>query len=151
MAAVYSNASIVIITNLPLYNYTVASEFSSTHNQSVERQQLLIQSGLLAIQQRKAILYKFLPGEVFEYERLKYMRWVCRPKEAVAAGYSYKQYLDVLEQFRKEGVYPLEYKWIQVANMDYSSISVLKHTLKTFLVNHPLLGFSIEKVRSINR
>ena len=47
MGAFYSVASQVVVTDLRLYNYYTYSNFSHTYGQSIERQRLLIRSGLL--------------------------------------------------------------------------------------------------------
>ena len=139
MGAFYSVASQVVVTNLPLYNYYRSSDFSHTHSQPIERQRLLIQSGLLAIKHRKAFIESHCPGQDFPYERLKYMRWVCSLRNAITARLSYKEYKDVLNEFKQEGVYPLEYAWIKAAGWDYAWKPYIKRVMQTFMVNNPWL------------
>ena len=145
MGSFYSVASRVIITDLPLYNYITSSQYSSTHNQSVERKRLLIQSGLKAIRYRKHFIAIHCPNQSFPYERLKYMRWVCSLRSAVEAELTFHEYLSLLAEFKDEGAYPLDYEWIRVAGWDYSWKSYLKYVLRTFLVNNPWLGFPLAK------
>lgn len=139
MGAFYSVASQVVVTDLRLYNYYTASPFSSTHRQSVERQRILIRSGLLALQHRKAFIATHCPEQEFPYERLKYMRWVCSLRNAVEAQMTYAEYKVLLDEFRKEGIYPLEYAWIKVAGWDYAFAPYMKRAVQTFMVNHPWL------------
>lgn len=141
MGVFYSVASQVIVTNLPLYNYYTSSYFSRTHSQPIERQRILIQSGLLAIRYRKAFIAAHCPKQTFPYERLKYMRWVCSVRNAISAQLTLKEYLALLEEFRQEGVYPLDYAWIKVAGWDYSFKSYMKRVLQTFMINNPWLAW----------
>lgn len=145
MGAFYSVASQVVITDLPLYNYYTSSYFSSTHNQSIDRQRILIKSGLLAIRYRKAFIAARCPKQTFPYERLKYMRWVCTIRNAISAQLSLQEYIAILNEFRKEGVYPLDYAWIKVAGWDYALKPYLKRVIQTFMINHPRLFYSIAK------
>ena len=145
MGAFYSVASQVVITDLPLYNYYLSSAYSHTHNQSVERQRILIQSGLLAMKHRRAFIEKHCPNQVFPYERLKYMRWVCTLRHAISANYTYKEYKKILNDFRKEDVYPLDYKWIKIGGWDYALKPYLKRVFTTFMINNPWLFWSLSK------
>ena len=139
MGAFYSVASQVIVTNLPLYNYYTSSYYSHTHSQPIERQRVLIQSGLLAIKHRKAFIEHQCPNQSFPYERLKYMRWVCSIRNAISAQYTFNEYKALLRDFRKEGVYPLDYAWIKVAGWDYAFKPYMKRVLQTFMMNNPWL------------
>ena len=141
MGAFYSVASLVVVTDLPLYNYYTSSDFSHTHSQSINRQRVLIRSGLLAVQHRKNFIKNHCLDKSFPYERLKYMRWVCSVRNAISAELSLKEYCALLEEFRKEGVYPLEYAWIKVAGWNYSWKIYVKRVLQTFLINHPRIGY----------
>lgn len=145
MGAFYSVAKQVVVTDLPLYNYYTSSYFSSTHHQSLERQRILIQSGLLAIRYRKAFIAAHCPNQTFPYERLKYMRWVCTIRNAISAQLSLQEYIALLDEFRKEGVYPLDYAWIKVAGWDYALKPYLKRVVQTFMINNPRLFYSIAK------
>lgn len=145
MGAFYSVAKQVVVTDLPLYNYYTSSYFSSTHHQSIERQRILIHSGLLAIRHRKAFITEHCPNQIFPYERLKYMRWVCTLRQAINAKLTYKEYKSILNEFKKEGVYPLDYAWIKVAGWDYACKPYLKRVIQTFMINHPRLFYSIAK------
>lgn len=147
MGKFYCVASCVVITDLPLYRYIGSSPFSSTHNQSPERNRVLIQSGLLAIQYRSSFIKEQLPHEKFPYERYKYMRWVCSPRQAIAAKYTYNEYKQVLNQFKELGVWPVSYKWIKIGGWDYNWKLYLKKVIVTFLLNHPFLSYPIEKLR----
>lgn len=146
MGAFYSIASQVVVTNLPLYNYYTSSYYSHTHNQPVERQRVLIDSGLLAIRHRKAFIAEKCPNETFPYERLKYMRWVCNLRNAISAQFTMKEYMILLNEFRKEGVYPLEYAWIKAAGWDYAFKPYLKHVIQTFMINNPRLSYPLAKL-----
>ena len=139
MGAFYSVASQVVVTNMPLYNYYRSSAYSHTHSQPIERQRLLIQSGLLAIKHRKAFIDSHCHEQEFPYERLKYMRWVCTLRTAINAQYTYKEYRALLHEFHKEGVYPLEYAWIKAAGWDYAWKPYMKRAISTFMVNNPWL------------
>ena len=151
MGAFYSVASLVVVTDLPLYNYYTSSDFSHTHNQSIKRQRVLIRSGLYAVKHRKDFIKNHCPDQLFPYERLKYMRWICSVRNAISAKLSLKEYLVLLEEFRNEGVYPLEYAWIKVAGWNYSWRIYLKRVLQTFLINHPRIGYILESVCRIFR
>lgn len=139
MGAFYSVATQVVVTDLPLYNYYSSSDYSHTHSQSVERQRVLIQSGLLAIRHRKAFINAHCSGLYFPYERLKYMRWVCTLRQAINAKLTYKEYKNILNEFKKEGVYPLEYAWIKAAGWDYAWKPYMKRVFTTFAINNPWL------------
>ena len=140
MGMLYCHANIVIATDLPLYRYVSASNFSSTHNQPVEKQRRLIYSNLNAMRYRCHYVAKHKPN-VMNLERLKYMRWVCSISSAISAQLTLREYLILLDEFRKEGVYPLEYAWIKVAGWNYSWKIYLKRVLQTFLINHPRIGY----------
>lgn len=137
---VYSVAGKVIVTDLRLYCYVQASNHSSTHSQSIERQRILMDSCWKAIDHRQAYIRRRCP-EVMPYERLKYMRWVCTPKAAVESQMPYDEYISYLNEFRKLGVYPLSYKWIRAVHWYASRWNWLKDAAKTFLTNHPRLGY----------
>lgn len=145
MGAFYSIASKVVITDLPLYNYYTSSYFSHTHSQPIERQRLLIQSGLLAVRYRKEFIAKNCPNQQFLYERFKYMRWVCSVRNAISAQLTIEEYLNLLEEFHKDRVYPLEYEWIKVAGWNYSWKKYIKRVVQTFSVNHPRLSYPLVK------
>ena len=145
MGAFYSVASQVVITNLPLYNYYTSSDYSHTHRQPIERQKLLIQSGLLAIKYRKAFIASHCPGQNFPYERLKYMRWVCTLRQAISAKLTYREYKKILNDLRQEDVYPLDYAWIKVAGWNYALKPYIKRVLQTFMINHPCLFYPLAK------
>lgn len=147
MGAYYSVCSQVVITNLPLYNYYTSSNFSHTHSQPIERQRVLIQSGYLAIKHRSQFIAEHCPNQEFPYERYKYMRWVCSPRSAVEARYTYREYLDVLKQFKEVDVYPVSYKWIKIAGWDYNWKIYFKRVITTFLLNHPLISYPLAKLR----
>lgn len=142
MGMVYCHAIKVIATDLPLYRYVVSSNYSSTHNQSIEKQRLLVESGYLAVTYRYNYVKRFYP-QAIPLERLKYMRWVCQPKTALEAGYSLQEYRDVLEKFKEYGCWPLDYNWIHVARLDWSWKIRMKNRVKTFLCNHPWLAYQI--------
>ena len=140
MGELYCHTQKVVTTNLPLYRYVMSSAQSSTHNQSVERQKLLIESGYLAIEHRGSYVEQHCP-EAMPLERLKYMRWVCRPKTAIEAGYSLKEYRAVLKKFGELGCWPLDYNWMHVARLDWSWKNRMKNRMRTFLCNHPGLAY----------
>jgi hypothetical protein len=79
--------------------------------------------------------------EAMSLERLKYMRWVCGPKTAIEAGYSLKEYKDLLGRFKKLGCWPIDYNWMRVARLDWSWKVRMKNRAKTFLCNHPDLAY----------
>lgn len=139
MGELYCHVETVVVTNLRVYCYVELSSQSSTHNQNSDRQRLLIESGYLAIGHRGGYVKRCCP-EAMPMERLKYMRWVCRPKTAIEAGYSLKEYKEVLAKFKKLGCWPVDYRWIHVARMDWSWMIRMKNRARTFLCNHP--GFA---------
>ena len=145
MGAFYSVASQVVVTNLQVYNYYTSSLFSHCHRQSTERQRLMIQSGLLAIQHRRAFIAAHCPHQEFPYERFKYMRWVCTLRHAISAELSYKEYISILSEFKKEGVYPLDYKWIKIAGWDYALKPYVKRLVLTFMTNNPWMVWPFAK------
>lgn len=147
MGAFYSVASQVVVTNLPIYNYYRESYYSSTHRQSVERNRLLIRSGLLAIQHRKAFIASHCLGKDFPCERLKYMRWVCTLRQAIDAQLTYHEYKALLNEFRAEGVYPLDYAWITAAGWEKGTKYYNKRLLQSFLINHPWLGWPLMRLK----
>lgn len=138
MGMLYCHANIVIATDLPLYRYVSASNYSSTHNQPIEKQRKLIISGLKAAQHRGHYVQKHKP-EVMQLERLKYMRWVCTVRNAISAQLTLKEYRALLDAFRKEGIYPLDYAWIKTAGWDYAIKPYMKRVLQTFMINNPWL------------
>ena len=138
MGMLYCHANIVVATDLPLYRYVSASNYSSTHNQPIDKQRRLIQSGLDATRHRGRYVKQHKP-EVMSLERLKYMRWVCTVRNAISAELSLKEYRALLNEFRKEGVYPLKYAWIKAAGWDYAFKPYMKRALQTFMMNNPWL------------
>ena len=146
MGMFYCHAQKVISTDLPLYRYVVSSDYSSTHFQSVEKQRGLIESGYLAASYRGEYVEKHFP-EVMHLERLKYMRWVCQPKTAKAAGYSLKEYKSVLSRYKALGCWPVDYNWMHVARMDWSWKIRMKNRVKTFMCNHPNLSYAFIRVK----
>lgn len=138
MGMLYCHANIVIATDLPLYRYVSASNYSSTHNQPIEKQRKLIISGLKAAQHRGHYVQEHKP-EVMQLERLKYMRWVCTVRNAISAQLTLKEYRALLNDFRKENVYPLDYAWIKTAGWDYAIKPYMKRVLQTFMINNPWL------------
>lgn len=142
MGMIYCHARKTIVTDLPLYRYVTSSFYSSTHNQSVSKQRKLIDSGYMAARYRSEYVSKFCP-EVMPLERLKYMRWVCQPKTALAAGYSLGEYRDILRRFEELCCWPLDYNWMHVARLDWSWKIRMKNRVKTFLCNHPWLAYQI--------
>ena len=138
MGMLYCHANIVIATDLPLYRYVSASNYSSTHNQPIEKQRKLIISGLKAAQHRGHYVQEHKP-EVMQLERLKYMRWVCTVRNAISAQLTLKEYRALLDEFRKEGIYPLDYAWIKTAGWDYAIKPYMKRVLQTFMINNPWL------------
>lgn len=149
MGMFYCHASKVVITDLPLYCYIRSSDFSSTHHQSLERQRILINSGYLAAQHRSEYVQQHYP-QAMPLERLKYMRWVRTPKDAIKAELTLDEYKAVLEQFHTVGVYPLCYKYINVSFWWASPKKKLKLAIKTFLINHPSFVFGINSVLNIS-
>lgn len=137
---VYSVAGKVVVTDLRLYCYVQVSNHSSTHSQSIGRQRILMDSCWKAIGYRQEYIRRRCP-EVMPYERLKYMRWICTPKAAVESQMPYADYISYLNEFRKLGVYPLTYKWIPAVHWYASYSNWLKDAIKTFLTNHPRLGY----------
>ena len=148
MGMFYCHACKVVVTDLPLYCYIRSSDYSSTHHQSIERQRILINSGYLAAQHRSAYVQQHYP-QAMPLERLKYMRWVRTPKDAVKAGMTLDEYKAVLAQFRSVGVYPLRYKWIRVAYGWAPVKRKMKYAIKTFFVNNPRIGWMVCKIFDI--
>ena len=142
MGMFYCHASKVISTDFPLYCYVRSSDYSSTHHQSIERQRILINSGYLAAQHRSAYIAQHYPAAM-PLERLKYMRWVRQPKDAIAAKMTLAEYKAVLKEFRELGVYPLSYKWISTIYYWASWKYKMKCAAKTWLINHPGIAYAI--------
>lgn len=133
MGEVYSCAEKVISTDLFLYVYIHASAQSSTHHQNAEKTKKLIDSAKLAIQYRSEAIKRNCPNHEFPLEKYKYMRYVigCQ-RSMVAAKYPYAEYKSVLNEFKKLGCWPISYKWIKVAQRNYT----FKEILKTWYCNH---------------
>ena len=142
MGMFYCHATKVISTDLPLYCYIRSSDYSSTHHQSIERQRILINSGYLAAQHRSAYVQAHYP-HAMPNERLKYMRWVSQPKDAIKAQMTLQEYKAVLNEFRKIGVWPVQYKYINVSYWWASKKYKMKLALKTWLINHPKIAYVI--------
>ena len=51
----------------------------------------------------------------------------------------------LLDEFRKEGVYPLEYAWIKAAGWDYAFKPYMKRVFHTLMMNHPWLFWQLAK------
>ena len=142
MGELYCHAKTVVVTDLPLYRYVEASKQSSTHNQNKIKLRKLIESSYLAIKYRGNYIESRFP-EVMSLERLKYMRWVCGPQSAIEAGYSLKEYKEILRKFKKLGCWPIDYKWMHAARLDYSRKVRMKNRLRAFLCNHPGLAYAL--------
>jgi hypothetical protein len=67
------------------------------------------------------------------------MRWVCTVRNAISAQLTLKEYRALLNDFRKEDVYPLDYAWIKTAGWDYAIKPYMKLVLQTFMINNPWL------------
>ena len=78
-------------------------------------------------------------------ERLKYMRWVCTVRNAISAQLTLKEYKALLNDFRKENIYPLDYAWIKVAGWNYAWKPYMKRAIQTFMINHPSLFYPFAK------
>lgn len=142
MGMFYCHASKVVSTDLPLYCYIRSSDYSSTHHQSIERQRILINSGYLAAQHRSEYVQAHYP-EAMPIERLKYMRWVRQPKDAIKAQMTLAEYKAVLNEFRKIGVWPVQYKYINVSYWWASWKYKMKLAIKTWMINHPGIAYAI--------
>ncbi len=140
MGEVLCHTERIITTALKIYQFSVASNYSTTHNQNIERQRRLIESSWRAIRHRSSYVGK-LCQEAMPLERLKYMRWVCFPPAAISAGYSYKEYREVLSHFKECDCWPLDYDWIHVAGLDYNNRIKYKKIVSTFFCNHPWLAY----------
>ena len=145
MGMFYCHANKVVVTDLPLYCYFYASDYSSTHRQSIEKQRALIDSGWKAASYRKEYVSTHCP-EAIENECLKYMRWVCTPQMALEAQLTKEEYRRVLDKYRALGAYPLDYKWIKVAGYDYAFKPYAKRAAKTFFTNHLWIGWPLAKL-----
>lgn len=144
MGELYCHVNKVVVTDLPLYRYVRCSDYSSTHSLVVEKQRRLIKCGYLAIEHRGSYVDKYCP-EAMPMERLKYMRWLCPPKMAIEAGYSLREYRQILGIFNGYGCYPLDYKWIYVAGFDWSFKVRMQKRTRTFLCNHPTFAYLFYK------
>ncbi len=138
----YCHATKVLVTDFPLYRYISCSSFSSTHSLSREKQRRLIESSYRAASYRYNYVKRFCP-EALRMESLKYMRWVCTPNGAISAGYSLKEYKEILRRFRIFGAWPLDYCWIHVSRLDWSWKVRTKKRIKTFMCNHPTLSYFV--------
>lgn len=145
MGMFYCHAEIVISTDLPLYCYIRSSDYSSTHNQSIERRRILINSGYLAAQHRCAYVAQHYP-RAMKMERLKYMRWVRTPMDAIAAQMTLEEYGMVLNEFRTLETYPLSYKWISTIYYWAPFSYKLKWAIKTWMINHPRFSYWVLSV-----
>lgn len=145
MGMLYCHVNTVVVTDLQLYRYVSCSSFSSVHNQNVEKQRKLIMSGLLATQHRSHYVKQHCP-QAMKLERLKYMRWVCTPRQALQAEMSYAEYRTLLKEFEKEEVYPLDYAWIKTAGWDYAWQPYIKRVIVTFFINHPAIGWRVMSI-----
>ncbi len=142
MGELYCHVNKVVVTSLPLYRYIQSSAQSSTHNQSIAKQRRLIESSLMAIQYRGKYVSSYCP-EVMPFERLKYMRWLCQPKTAKEAGYSLEEYESLLVKYKELGCWPVDYRWMHVARLDWSAKERWKQRKKTYLCNHPRIAYLI--------
>lgn len=149
MGELYCYAETVAITNLRVYCYVESSSQSSTHNQNRDRQRVLIESSYLAMEHRGECVERHCP-EAMPLERLKYMRWVCQPKTAMAAGYSLKEYKSILSRYKALGCWPVDYNWMHAARMDWSWKIRMKNRVKTFMCNHPGLSYAFLKIKNKN-
>lgn len=137
MCEVYCYATNVIGTSLCLYNYVVASDFSSTHTNNRKRVEELINSSIMAVRYRQDTIRQSFPDIQFQYERFKYMRYVVNAHITMVQGrFSYKQLKSKLQEFKALDVWPVEYRWIKIAGLKNKKLWV-----KTFLCNHPLLSY----------
>lgn len=150
MGELYCHTEKVVVTDLPLYRYVKASPQSSTHNQNIVKQRRLIESGYIAAGYRSRYVQAHCP-EALPLERLKYMRWVCAPRTAIEAGYSLVEYKSVLYKFKEQKCWPLEYKWIYAAKLDWSWKIRMKWRIKTFFTNHPGLAYILLKKRKTDK
>ena len=141
----FCHANKVIVTDLPLYRYVRSSNYSSTHNQSLEKQRKLIASSYLAMRLRGDYVKEHCP-EAMPWERMKYMRWVCHPKTAFNACYSLSEYKAILNEYKELGCWPLEYNWIHAAGLDETWKQRMKNRVKTFLCNHPGVAYQLLKL-----
>ena len=147
MGELFCHTKTIIKTNLPLYQYIRSSPFSSTHNQDLEKQKKLIESGYLAVRYRYNYVKRFFPNTL-SLERLKYMRWVPDSLVVFKAGFTLKEYKQLLENFSYYGCWPLDYQWIHVSGLDFSTKRKVKMIVRTFLCNHPALSYLYYSVRS---
>lgn len=142
MGMILCHANVVISTDLKLYNYVCSSNYSSTHNQCLEKRRRLIYSGLKAIRYRSQYVNLIYPN-VMKLERLKYMRWVCNINMAIDANISYREYKLLLKNYKDLDVYPLDYSWIKVAGKANSFKSYIKQLINTFFINHSWVGYPL--------
>lgn len=142
MGEILCHTERIVTTDLPVYQYSIVSDYSSTHNQNIKRKRQLIESCYRAVHYRSEYVSKFYP-EAMPLERLKYMRWVCHPQTAISAGYSYLEYKAILGRFKACHCWPLDYRWIHVAGLDINFKAKLKNVKKTFFCNHPWLAYLI--------
>ena len=145
---VYCHAGTVLAANVVVYCYVCASSCSWTHQRSPERLRLLIESGYKAALYRSEYVQAHYP-ESMPMERLKQMRYVCQPSKAYAAKMTLAEYQEVLNQFRLLGLYPLDYKWVDIAWWYMNRKQKMKWLLKSFLCNHPRLAYMLLKVRGV--
>lgn len=143
MCEVYCNSTKVISTDLTLYIYNVASDFSSTHRTNYERTMLLVDSAIKAISYRKEAIRSFCPDISFPYERYKHMRYaVGAIWTMLLAQTPWKEYRQRIAVFNKMGILPLSFKWIKVARFNYS----YKLIIKTLACNMSRLSFFLLKL-----
>lgn len=137
MAELYVGSSRVVATDLALYCYIVASQYSHTHNPTKERARMIIDSALHAVRYRCLAIAQLQDPKINDLERFKHMRFVYScVRLMMLSNYSYDEYKEMLDRFRPYGCYPLEYKWLKVC------LSVTPKLLfKTFLCNHPRIAW----------
>lgn len=146
MCEIYCVATKVIVVDLPLYQYIVDSPNSSTDNPNVKPYRLLVDSNLKAIEYRRNIVSRNFTDDYFPLEKYKYMRYVYAMERMMLQGqYSYKDYVNVLKWAQKMNCWPLSYKFIAVARLDFS----IKRIIKTFLCNHPFIHYYLFKCLKI--
>lgn len=143
MGEVFVYAECVVSTDMPLYRYVVDSAQSHTHKPTPERARKIVDSALLAVQYRLKATSQLNNTKIDRLERVKMMRFVylCS-RHMLAADYSFREYRDILNKFRKYSCYPVNREWLKE-----SHVVNTKTLLKNFLCNHPCLAWVVYKRR----
>lgn len=143
MAEVYAAATLVVRTDVPLYQYVFDSSRSHTHKPTAKQAHLMIDSALAAVRYRRAAVQRLRCTEAESLERLKQMRYVysCH-RIMLDSDIPLDEQRRTLACFKPYGCYPLRYRW-----MDVCLSPSFKLGIKTFLCNHPTICSIVHRLK----